>query len=472
MAYYLAIDLGTTGCRSILFDEQLHNLSQAYEEYGLITPAPTWVEQDAELWWTLTKKTMKAAVEKAGIRGEAVEGISISSQGITIVPVDESFTPLCNAHSWLDVRGEAAAKKIENDYTREGIFALTGKNPLPAYSLPKLLWIREHMPDVWARAYKFLMPLDFLTAKLCGNAVTDHSMASGTLMYDLEKGCWSKELLDRYAIDEKLLPDLAWSGERAGTLLPAVAKELGLREDCVVAVGAQDQKCAAEGAGLKEGAVTVSLGTAGAVTKLWKAYGGKKNQEVAWCGYTKKGYWVTEGVIETAGVCLRYTRDLLYPSASYQVIDEESATAIAKESELLFLPHLGSGKGGFFGVNLGTARGEYTAAVMQGVAFEVRRTLQKMNAYADVDSLIVFGGGAKGDLWCQILADGTGMHILVPTTAEAAGAGAALLAAKGCGKVLPPLSYARSYQPAADKRAYYTRKYEKYEKLSAWLLEE
>ncbi len=472
MAYYLAIDLGTTGCRSILFDEQLNNLSQAYEEYGLITPAPTWVEQDAELWWTLTKKTMVQALAQAGVDGKVVDGISISSQGITIVPVDGQFTPLCNAHSWLDVRGEAEAKQIENDYTREGVFTLTGKNPLPAYSLPKLLWIRKYMPDVWAKADKFLMPLDFLTAKLCGRAVTDHSMASGTLLYDLEKGAWSQEILNRYGIDEKLLPEIVWSGEKAGTLLPSVAKELGMREDCVVAVGAQDQKCAALGAGLKEGVVTVSLGTAGAVTKLWTKYHAKDNQAVAWCGYTQSGYWVTEGVIETAGVCLRYTRDLFYPHDSYKIIDEEAAEAIEKESHLLFYPLLGANKGAFIGMNLGTTRGEYAAAVMQGVAFEVRRTLRKMNAYADVDTLVLFGGGAKGDLWCQILADATGMKILVPKTAEAAGAGAALLAAKACGKELPSLTYTRTYQPLEGKRAYYARKYEKYEKLSKTILEE
>ncbi len=464
MAYYLAIDLGTTGCRSILFDEQLNNLASAYEEYGLITPKPTWVEQDAELWWTLTKKTMKQAIASAGLTGKEIDGISISSQGITILPVDEQLRPLCNAQSWLDVRGEAEAKQVEADYTAEGIFALTGKYPKPAYSLPKLLWIRKYAPEIWAKTYKFLMPLDFLTAKLCGNAVTDHSMASGTLMYDLQKGCWSKEILARYGIDEKFLPSLAWSGESAGSLLPDVAKELGMREDCIVAVGAQDQKCAALGAGLQEGSVTVSLGTAGAVTKLWKEYHAKENQAVAWCGYTEKGYWVTEGVIDTAGVCLRYTRDLLYPNASYDVINQEVEKAVERETELLFYPHLGSGKGGFLGIHLGTERGEYAAAVMQGVAFEIRNTLKRMDAYSNVESLILFGGGAKGNVWCQIIADATQMQILVPKTAEAAGAGAAMLAAKGCGKTLPSLSYAKSYRPNESKRAYYQRKYEKYEK--------
>ncbi len=463
MAYYLAIDLGTTGCRSILFDDKLNNLSQAYEEYGLITPNATWVEQDAELWWTLTKKTAKDAISEAGIDGKAIDGISISSQGITIVPVDRDFKPLCNAQSWLDSRGETEAEQIAEDYTVEGIFGLTGKNPLACYTLPKLLWIRKNMPDIWEKAYKFLMPMDFLTAKLCGRAVTDHSMASGTLMYDLKAGCWSRDVLDRYSIEEERLPEILWSGESAGCVLPEVAKELGLRADCVVAVGAQDQKCAALGAGLKEGAITVSLGTAGAITKRWSECLSASNQSVAWCGYTEKGYWVTEGVIETAGVCLRYTRDLIYPGESYKIIDEESAEAIEWESELLFLPSLGAGKGGFYGMGLGTAKGEYTAAVMQGVAFEVRRMLQKMDAYGNIDTLILFGGGAKGDLWCQIVADATNMNILVPKTAEAAGAGAAVLAARGCGVDLGSLECTRSYKPSDERREYYEKKFARYE---------
>ncbi len=463
MSYYLAIDLGTTGCRSILFDEQLNNLSQAYEEYGLITPQPNWVEQDAELWWTLTKKTMKSAIAQAGVSGKEIDGISISSQGITVVPVDEKYNALCNAQSWLDLRGVDEAKQVETDYTREGIFALTGKYPKPAYSLPKLLWIRKNQPEIWAKAYKFLMPLDFLTAKLCGRAVTDHSMASGTLLYDLEKGVWSKEILTRYDIDEKLLPELAWSGEKAGTLLPEVAKELGMREACIVAVGAQDQKCAAKGAGLKEGTVTVSLGTAGAITKLWKEYRARDNQATPWCGYMEKGSWVTEGVISTAGVCLRYTRDLLYPNTSYDVINQEVEKALEKQTELLFFPHLGVSKGAFVGINLGTERGEYAAAVMQGVAFEIRRTLIKMNAFGRVDTLILFGGGAKGDVWCQIIADVTGMKILVPKTAEAAGAGAAMLAAKGCGMELPALTYAKAYTPMKARMGYYVKKFAEYQ---------
>ncbi len=464
MKYYLAIDLGTTGCRSILFDEQLNDLSQAYEEYGLITPQANWVEQDAALWWTLTKKTIKGAIVKAGISGQEIEGISISSQGITVVPVDEDFNPLCNAQSWLDVRGEEETKQIERDYTKEGLFALTGKNPLPAYSLPKLLWIRKNQPEIWAKAYKFLMPLDFLTAKLCGRAITDHSMASGTLMYDLEKGVWSRDILTRYGIEEGRLPELAWSGQRAGTVLPAVAEELGLKEDCLVAVGAQDQKCAALGAGLKEGVITLSLGTAGAITKLWTEYKAKENQATPWCGYAEKGYWVSEGVIETAGVCLRYTRDLLYPNASYDLIDEEVEKAVEKGSELLFVPYLSTSNGCFSGMHLGTERGEYAAAVMQGVAFEIRRTLLKMQA-ENVDTLVLFGGGAKGDVWCQIIADSTGRQILVPKTAEAAGAGAAILAAKGCGRALPPLTYAKKYAPNGAMKDYYEKKFARYQLL-------
>jgi len=470
MDAYLAIDLGTTGCRSIVFDASLQILGTSYEEYGLITPRENWVEQDAQLWWTLTKQTMVAALEKAGVSGKCVRGISISSQGITLVPVDEDLTPLCNAISWLDARTEEETQRIIREQGMDEMFIHTGKPVLAAYTLTKLLWLKEHKRQIWEKAWKFLMPMDFLIGKLTGNCVTDHSMASGTLMYDIKNCCWSKKLLEYYEIPEKKLPQLLWSGESAGKLLPQVAEELGLSEDCVVAVGAQDQKCAACGAGLKDGTMTISLGTAGAITKGWNAPETEKHRKVGWCGYVQPGIWVTEGVISTAGTCLRWVRDLLFAGEGYDVINREAEDAIQRGSSLLFYPYLsggtapglaGNATGNFYGVSLATKRGDFAAAVMEGVAFQIRTLLHAMNAYGNVEKLVLFGGGAKSPLWCQLIADITGMEILVPSTEEAASAGAAMLAAKAAGKELPCLGYEKIYTPS-ERMVSYEEKYQNY----------
>lgn len=465
MKIYLAIDLGTTGCRSILFDESLNQLAAAYEEYGLITPREKWTEQDAELWWEMTLRTAAEAIKTAGIDSRQIEGISISSQGITIVPVDENIRPLCNAMSWLDVRSEEQCAQIEQDFGGDFMFIHTGKENRPSYSLPKILWLRDNQPDICEKTWKFLMPMEFLIAKFTGNCVTDHSMASGTLMYDIKNLCWSKEILDRYGIREDQLPTICWGGESAGCVLPEVAERLGLREDCVVAVGAQDQKCAAYGAGLADGVMTISLGTAAAITKRWNEPKTREHRGIGWCGYVEPGTWVTEGVIGTAGTCLRWVRDMLFPGESYDVINEEALQARERGSSVLFYPHLNgfypNPEGCFYGVNLATNRGDFALAVMEGVAFQIRSILERMDAYGNVHTLVLFGGGAKSPVWRQIIADVTGMQLRVPVTPEAASAGAAMLAAKAAGNILPSLQIEEHYEPSGN-RELYEQKYKKF----------
>ena len=479
MSFYLAVDLGTTGCRSIIFDSKLKQIAWAYEEYGLITPKEKWVEQDAELWWQLTKSTAKSAIAKAGIPGSEIKGISISSQGITLVPVDKNIKPLCNAISWLDSRAEAETEEIGRDFGEEKIFFLTGKPLLTAYTLPKLIWLMRNCKEIYESAYKILMPLDFLTAKFTGECVTDYSMASGTLMYDLKGKCWAGEILDRYGIDEEKLPRIAEGGECVGKVRTEVARELGLSADCTVSLGAQDQKCAAHGAGLCDGVMTVSLGTAVAVTKLWREAKTEINNGVGWCGYTERDAYVTEGVINTAGTCLRYVRDLMFANEKYDVIDKEAEQARKRGSSLIFHPYLSGPSapdfydgsiGNFYGVNLATERGDYALAVMEGIAFGIRRLLEAMEAYGNVHTLVLFGGGAKSELWCQIISDVTGMEIKVPSTTEAAGAGAALLAGKGIGDKISPLSYDSTYVPSMLVGAY-EEKYNKYREIEKKLWE-
>lgn len=477
MAVYLAIDLGTTGCRSILFDERLRQLADCYQEYGLITPREGWVEQDANLWWKLTMETAKGAMAKAGIPGNEIRGISVSSQGITLVPVDEELRPLYHAISWLDVRPQEQAARLERDFGFRQMFTLTGKPIDPAYFLPKILWLREQEPEIYEKTWKFLMPMDFLIGKLTGNCVTDHSMASGTLLYDIKNSVWSRELLEHYGIREEQLPGLAWSGQVAGNVLPEVAKELGVGEDCVVGVGAQDQKSAALGVGLKEGVVTISLGTSGAISRYWTQARTEGDTRIPWSAYVSPGAWVTEGVINTAAATLRWLRDVMFPGASYDVINQEARAAQERGSSLMCYPYLNGGsspddypdsQGCFYGVSLATVRGDFALAVMEAIAFQTRIILEAMDADTDIHTLILFGGGSKSPLWCQIIADVTGMRIRVPETAEAAGAGAAVMAGMAAGDFetgnLPAVACRKEYVPGEAKEAY-EKKYQEYRKL-------
>ena len=476
MSIFLAVDLGTTGCRSILFNDALEILGSCYEEYGLITTKENYVEQDAELWWELTLKTAKGAIAAANIDGKEIRSISISSQGITVVPVDRDYRPLCNAISWLDNRCTEEIEQIKQFYSAEEITAHTGKPLSPCYTLPKILWLQKHCPELLKRAYKLLMPLDFLTARFTGRAVTDHSMACGTLFYDVNRQQWWDEILERFDIHPAQLPELAWSGSAVGAILPAVAEELGLSPDCILALGAPDQKCAALAAGLAEDTVTVSLGTAGAISQLHPE--GTAVQQGK-CSYISEGIWVTEGVIGTAGTCLRYLRDLFYKDESYALIDQEAEAAMEKSQKLFFYPYLsGSSEpdnlsaptGSFYNITLSTERGDYALAVMEGIAFQIRSILEKMDAYQEIKNMVVFGGAAKSDLWCRIIANATDIAITVPTTAEAAGAGAAMLAAKGAGIELTPLKPAKTYTPDGMAKAY-AQHYDRYRTVETKLFE-
>lgn len=482
MAIYLAIDLGTTGCRSIVFDEELRTLAMSYREYELITLKEGWTEQDANLWWELTKETAKEAIAKAGINGREIKGIAISSQGITVVPVDEKMEPLCNALSWLDVRAVEECRQLEADFGADYIFTLTGKPIDACYSLPKILWLKNHQPEIYEKAWKILMPLDFLIGKFTGNCVTDHSMASGTLLYDIKNLCWSTELLENYGIQQDKLPEIMWSNAKAGTVLDEVAQELGLSTDCVVAVGAQDQKCAAYGAGLEDGVMTISLGTAAAITKRWTQAKTEQNRGVGWCGYVEEGTWVTEGVINTAGTCLRWVRDIFFSGESYDVMNQEAREALSRGSSLMFYPYMNGpsspdyypdAQGNFYGVNLATRRGDFALSVMEGIAFQIRILLEAMEAQDGVHTLVIFGGGASSPLWCQVIANVTGKQILVPQTTEAAGAGAAILAAEAVGETIPALLGAGVYQPSEQSNEY-EKKYQKYRTIEKklWAQEE
>lgn len=474
---YLAIDLGTTGCRSIVFDGALQPKASAYYEYGTITYDGCRVEQDAALWWELTKKTAKQAIQEAKTEGTSIRCIAISSQGITLLPVDEQLQPLCNALSWLDTRAKAESEQIAAELGEEAMYALTGKPVNACYTLPKLLWLKTHLPHIYEAAFKFLMPLDFLVAKFTGSCVTDHSMASGTLLYDLENQCWSERVLTHYGIPEEKLPRIMQSSDVVGTVLPAVAKELGLSDNCMVAVGAQDQKCAAFGVGLAKDTVTVSLGTAAAITKLHAAVDTTRNAGVGWCGYVQEGQFVTEGVVNTAGTCLRRVRDTLFLRETYERMDAEAAAALTRGASLLFPPFmqdtlcLYSAESGELIDTALVSRGEVALAVMEGVAFRLRVLLETMDVQNQVDTVVLFGGGGSSELWRQIIADITGKRVLVPKTHEAAAAGAARLAALAVGETLPPLTCEKMYQPSAHVNEY-NKKYTRYRALENRLLKE
>ena len=313
MTLLIGIDLGTTGCKAGVYDETGRLRGESYLEYGLITLSSTEIEQDPHAWWALTCRAIRMAIDAAGVDGRDVRGISVSSQGISFVCLDAAGEPLGNAINWLDTRAGAQCEAILARYDAATLFTLTGKRAAPSYVLPKLMWLREHRPETWAATRKILMGHDYLVYRLCGEMVTDHSMAGGTLLYDLHALHWSPSLLNAFGISAELLPTLCWPGTPLGRVRPNVAEELGLAPDVVVVTGGQDQKCAALGAGIHDGVATLSLGTATAIVQVMDAPRTDPGRRIPTFTFLQQQRWVLEGVVGTGAGSLRWHRDVLAP---------------------------------------------------------------------------------------------------------------------------------------------------------------
>ncbi len=470
MSHVMAIDFGTSGCRSAIYNENLEMLCVSTAEYPLILHSEKEIEQDAELWWQCCLQTMRKAIEDAPIPASSIRSISISSQGIAFVPIAEDGHVLYNAISWLDTRAEKELADIEQRYGGQAIYQRTGKRLSPLYTLPKLIWFKEHCKDVYAQAWKILLPLDFIQFKLSGKCVCDHTMAGGTMFYDAQTRSWAKDILDDYGLDIAKLPDIAWSGEVIGTILPDVAEKVGLSKDVLIVNGAQDQKCAALGAGAAECTAAVSLGTGACIAQLSTVPISDPDMRIPFFSYTKEGLWDFEGVINTAGSAYSWFRNVFGDGKSFPELNE-LAEGISLPNHTFFYPFLagssspywGEATGSFYGLSLNTGFGHMVRAVMEGIAYNIRANLDLMGRICKrATEIRLYGGGSKSPLWCQIIADVTNIPVVTLSSSETALAGAAMLAYAPLECLsLASLPTAAVYTPSSEAVAMYG--YQKYE---------
>jgi xylulokinase len=343
----------------------------------------------------------------------------------------------------LDSRATAEAASIRQRYSDADLFHITGKRASPSYVLPKLLWLRDHDPKVYHRTHKFLMGHDFLVFKLTGEYVTDHSMAGGTLLYDITDLAWSRELVDAFQINVQQLPAVEWSGTLVGRLKPDVARDLGLREDTVVAVGGQDQKCAALGANIRPGVATISLGTASAISCLTDQPLLDPERRIPTFPFVVRGIWDLEGVVGTAGGAFRWLRETLFATASYDTLVAMASQSPPGANGVCFYPHLsGAGSphwqadvwGTFCGLSLATSAGDLIRSVLEGVAFQIRENLEVLKSMnIPIEELVLFGGGAQSPVWSQMISDIAGKPASATGMVDVANWGACVLAGVAAG---------------------------------------
>jgi D-xylulose kinase len=484
----LAIDVGTTGCKATLFDAAGQVTATAYEEYPVVHPRPDWAEQDPRTWWRAVCNTVRQLPGR-----ERVQAVSVTSQREGLVPVDGNGQPLSHCIIWMDKRAQDQCDAIRQRIDERTLFAITGLRLDPAFSLAKLLWMREHQPETYKAASRFLQAGDYVLAQLSGEFVTEHSIGSRTMLLDIRRRSWSQDILERFGLDDTRLPRLLEPGTPIGPLRRQAAQDLGLPPAAIVVAGGGDQQCNAVGAGaVEQGSVSVGIGTATAPSATIDAPIFDPDLRVPCCCAAIPGKWELEPPIWTTGALLRWFRDQFgreeIASAReqgrdlYDILTAEAAAAPAGSEGLIVLPYfMGAGaphwdalaRGVLFGLSLGHRREHVIRSLLEAAAYEIRLNLEAVEGLGwPVHAIYLTGGGARSRLWQGILADVTGKEVRLPATESTPSLGAAILAAVGVGWY-PDVSQAamamtrtrERLEPDPERHALYDQYYAVYQEL-------
>jgi xylulokinase len=491
--HLIGLDIGTTGCKAALFDQDGRLIASASREYAVNIPHPQWAEQDAERVWALAQEALRDVIGTAGVKDVAALGLS--AQGEAVVPVDAQGRALRPMILGMDTRTGPQNDWLRQQFGAEWLFEQTGMPVHTINTLPKLLWLKTHEPDLWKNAIRFLLYEDFLIQKMTGQAVSSLCLASRTQLYDLRGGRWSERILEALDLDPARLARVEPSGTAVRTMHTALASSLGLARPPLIVTGGHDQACGALGVGLtRPGLASVSTGTA-EVMEVSLAQPALNDTlyrgNLSVYAHTMPGLYVAMTLNHSGGLMLRWFRDTL----SEHQVDHARRTggdaydlilqgASLDPSSLLVLPHFaGSGtptfdtasKGAILGLTFGTTRTELAKAILEGLTFELRINFDLLRAGGvTIDELRAIGGGARSGLWVQLKTDILGVPVAVPRVTDAACWGAAVLAGVGAGcyadlsqAVESALHFERRYLPDPARHARYSERYALYRDLYA-----
>ena len=427
MTQLVGLDVGTTGVKALALSPEGDVLARAEESYGLSTPHPGWAEQDPEDWWRAAERAL------AALGGEPT-AIGLSGQMHGLVVLDDRDRVLRPAILWNDQRTEAECVEIEERVGLARLIQLTGNRALTGFTAPKLLWLRRHEPTTYAQVAHVLLPKDYVRLRLTGEHAIDVADASGTLLFDVARRRWSQEMLEALELDPAWLPRALESPEVSGETAAGIP----------VAAGAGDQAAAALGVGVdRPGPVSVVLGTSGVVFAALPAFAADPQARVhAFC-HAVPGGWHAMGVMLSAAGSLRWLRDVLGPRGGYDELTAAAEEWPAGTEGLTFLPYLSGertphadphARAAFAGLTLRHDRGALVRAVLEGVAYGLRDSLELLRELGvDPRDGRVSGGGARSELWLRILASVLGLPIRRTTADEGSAYGAALLGGVAAG---------------------------------------
>ena len=440
MNLYVGIDLGTSGVKLLLVAADGKILAENTQGYPVSYPHPGWSEQAPEDWHSAVLKGLKELLN--GQDKAAVRGISFGGQMHGLVALDKDDNVIRPAILWNDGRTEEETKYLNEVIGKERLSAYTGNIAFAGFTAPKLLWLKKHEPENFARIHKIMLPKDYLAYRLSGAFCTDFSDASGMLLLDVKNRRWSPEMENVTTMSEDKLPALHESYEAVGTLKAEIADMVGLNDVKVIA-GAGDNAAAAVGTGVVgEGGCNISLGTSGTLFVSSRTYHEDKvNALHSFCH--ADGGWHLMGCILSAASCNSWWVNGILQSDDYKKEEAGLEEKMGKH-DVFFLPYLMgersphndvTARGAFIGMRPDTTRGEMTLAMLEGVAFALRDCLEaaKKNG-AKIPRTKLCGGGAKSKLWRQIIANVMNMPVDIPQTEQGPSYGAAMLAMVGCGE--------------------------------------
>jgi len=487
---FLGVDIGTTGCKATVFSELGKPMSFAYDEYDMVRPRPGWLELDPVDVWARVRRTIAKAVKAAS--GDPVTSLAVSSMGESMVPVSRDRRILGNSLLLIDSRGEEYLPLLSSGLGAEKLYRINGNILGIQFSLPKLMWIRDNTPVIYAGAWKFLLWSGFVSFMLGAEPTVDYSLANRTLLFDVDSCAWSKEIAGIAGIDLEKLPDPVAAGTRIGTVSGPIAEELGLARGTAIVAGTHDQCANALGCGVTDAGFGMSgMGT---YLTIVPVFSGRKPPEVMMRWGLNTEHHAAPGrfvsfIYNQGGLLLKWYRD------TFARADREAAERAGRDvyadlvseipdgpSSVLVLPHftvtgppefVTDSSGVITGLKLDTSRGDILKGIMESVIFYHKTVVDSVaDAGIALRELRAVGGGSKSDAWLQISADILGKPIVRTRIAEAGSLGVAILAGVGTGAfhsvedgVKAMVSLGERFDPNPARRRDYAEKFEKYKSL-------
>ena len=445
MSFFLGIDVSTTGSKALLINRDGEVAGNATSPHKLSTPRPLWSEQQPEDWWQAVIASIRECLLQAGISGEAVSAIGLTGQMHGLVLLDERKQPLRPAILWNDQRCADECDQIRTRVGRQRLIQITGNEALTGFTAPKIIWVKNHEPEIFARSRHVLLPKDFIRLKLTGELAMDKADGSGTMLFDVRKRDWSAEVLDALGIPIEWMPPTFEGQQITGEVSVEAAEATGLRAGTPVMAGGGDQAAQAVGVGaVRPGIVALTLGTSGVVfTTTESCLIEPEGRLHAFC-HAVPDRWHLMGVMLSAAGSLQWHHDTFAPHVSFDDLMTEAEVAPAGSEGLIFLPYLSGertpypdplARGAWVGLTVRHSRGHLTRALLEGVAFGLLDCFELLKGagVGEIEQVRVSGGGAKSVLWRQILADVLGAELVTVNTTEGAAYGAAILAGVGSG---------------------------------------